>query len=456
MSTRLLPDSPNLRHLRNEAKALRRSVLNGATEALALVRQYLPHLEGRSDQKVAAEGLSLQKVQHVLAQSYGFDDWSELVDKAEPRFVDLTLADLARLAHTDAQLVLREADRRDVVRSLSGVDPTLSDSILQHLSPRLQAWVRDDWEMEQGTITAEMIADSSRRVCEMMRGLAADGAITWPPAEAAAPSPEPTMDPSILEVAGRRVEELDTDAIVQILRALADWVAQNGWGTCEEFAAAARGFLGEGVRLAIDGTEPELVQDILETQEIPRMHRLRTTYALMIEAVMCIICDDNPRIVAYKLEVIYRDSGIASDAMDLPVQVIKSATTEALRSTLDTSRWMDLPYDEMKDFFVRSSILARREGIRAIAALAEHADDALLRLALGLLRDVKSGDLLPDQWLDRVERAVPPIIEDMSHRHRMVIDGLYAVQTGQPAEKVEEAIRGVLSVPMKEIRGARW
>lgn len=256
-------------------------------------------------------------------------------------------------------------------------------------------------------------------------------------------------------MAGRRVEELDEDAIVQILRALADWVAQNGWVTCEEFATAAKGFLGEGVRLAIDGTEPALVRDILETQQIPRMHRLRTTYALMIEAVMCIICGDNPHIVAYKLEVIYRDFRVPSEAMD-PVQLIESATTEALRVTLDTSRWMDLPYDEMQDFFVRASILARREGISSIAALAEHADDPLLRLALGLLKDVESGDLLPDPWLDRVEAAVPPIIEDVSHRHRMVIDGLHAIQTRQPAEKVEEAIRGVLPVPMKEIRGARW
>jgi len=118
---------------------------------------------------------------------------------------------------------------------------------------------------------------------------------------------------------------------------------------------------------------------------------------------------------------------------------------------------MDLLYDEMKDFFVRASIFSRGEKVSVpIAALAEHADDPLLRLALGLLKDVESGDLLPDPWLERVEAAVPPIIEYVSHRHRMVIDGLQAIQTRQPAEKVEEAIRGVLPVPMKEIRGARW
>lgn len=126
MSARPLPDSPNLRHLRNEAKALRRSALSGAPEALELVREYLPHLEGRSDQQVAAAGLSLQKVQHVLAQSYGFDDWSELVDEVEPRLADLTLVDLSRLARRDAQLVIREADRRDVVRPFQAWSPLSS------------------------------------------------------------------------------------------------------------------------------------------------------------------------------------------------------------------------------------------------------------------------------------------------------------------------------------------
>ena len=81
MSVRPLPDHPSLRHLRNEAKTLRRFVLDVDADAIALMREHLPKLEGQSDQQIASLGLSLQKIQHALARSYGFEGWSELVDR---------------------------------------------------------------------------------------------------------------------------------------------------------------------------------------------------------------------------------------------------------------------------------------------------------------------------------------------------------------------------------------
>lgn len=96
MPARQLPEHPSLRHVRNEAKTLRRTLREGDNEALALVRTHVRRLQNLSDDEVAV-GITLQEIQHALACDYGFSEWTSLVNAVEPHLTQIGLLDLMQL-----------------------------------------------------------------------------------------------------------------------------------------------------------------------------------------------------------------------------------------------------------------------------------------------------------------------------------------------------------------------
>ena len=70
------PREPNLEHLRNQAKVLRRRVLAGDSAALEQVREFHPRLAGADARAVAA--VTLADAQLVIARQYGFGSWPKL------------------------------------------------------------------------------------------------------------------------------------------------------------------------------------------------------------------------------------------------------------------------------------------------------------------------------------------------------------------------------------------
>ena len=71
MIERLLPDTPSLEHLRNQAKALLAAYRTGDAQAAADFAQYHP-------QPVDADAAQLTDAQLVLARSYGQLSWRSL------------------------------------------------------------------------------------------------------------------------------------------------------------------------------------------------------------------------------------------------------------------------------------------------------------------------------------------------------------------------------------------
>ena len=110
MSARQLPPTPSLRHLKNEAKTLHRSIRQGDREAASLARTHLRRLADLADEEVGDARVTLQETQHVLARDYGFAEWSELVDAIEPGAQGDEFEAIADLPPRDAEVVLRKAD----------------------------------------------------------------------------------------------------------------------------------------------------------------------------------------------------------------------------------------------------------------------------------------------------------------------------------------------------------
>lgn len=73
-----LPASPDLSHLKNQAKQLLKSARAGEAEALRHFIERLPSARGIDPASLAGHELALHDAQSVVARDYGFRSWSEL------------------------------------------------------------------------------------------------------------------------------------------------------------------------------------------------------------------------------------------------------------------------------------------------------------------------------------------------------------------------------------------
>ena len=85
MSTSVLPPNPNLEHLKKQAKDLLRAYQSGDLQVYERLQEYLPRFARQSDQGIPAGNISLHDAQHVVAMSYGFENWSALREAVAQR-----------------------------------------------------------------------------------------------------------------------------------------------------------------------------------------------------------------------------------------------------------------------------------------------------------------------------------------------------------------------------------
>ena len=81
----VLPDRPNLDHLRKQAKALLALYRARDGAAIARFRESLPAASGKDDQAIAALDLRLHDAQSCIAREHGFASWTELKRFVEAR-----------------------------------------------------------------------------------------------------------------------------------------------------------------------------------------------------------------------------------------------------------------------------------------------------------------------------------------------------------------------------------
>jgi hypothetical protein len=78
MSSRPLPERPNLAHLKHQAKDLLKSHRSADANTLARIRQSLPRCQGDALDAIARSPFQLSDALFMIAREYGFSDWPAL------------------------------------------------------------------------------------------------------------------------------------------------------------------------------------------------------------------------------------------------------------------------------------------------------------------------------------------------------------------------------------------
>jgi ankyrin repeat protein len=122
MSSRSLPEHPDLDQLKLQARELQREHRRGSQSAAARVLGHHPRFQGRTPADVLQAPLGLADAQLVIAREYGFGQWAELKRQAE------LAAHWARMKpHPRFEEAVAALDRGDLpaLRAMVAADPSL-------------------------------------------------------------------------------------------------------------------------------------------------------------------------------------------------------------------------------------------------------------------------------------------------------------------------------------------
>ena len=199
-------------------------------------------------------------------------------------------------------------------------------------------------------------------------------------------------------------------------------------------------FLREALQLVVDGTEPALLRNILETRLTRAiLPQQKTRCAMVIEAIMAIQSGDNPGIIRHKLGAIYlaQSDAVLRDDRSTP------PTAEELAERLRRESLAQMSFDQIADLLTDLGFLARNESINAFGILPEglegRHDMASELLRCGL--DIMLAGTHPDQVMKALETQVERRLAGLEKAHRMVIEGVMGTQAGRKPEEIAEMVR---------------
>ena len=436
-----LPPRPSLEQLKKQAKDLRKAHQSGDADAIGCIREHLPRLAQASDDEIRAAEIVLQEAQHVVACEYGFKNWTWLQAVVE-RDLDV----LARLTDREIQTLLLKTDQKDLVVSLKGASDEVKEKLVGNMSERVRTFITEEMEF-LGPIPHTEIEEAQRRAMAQAAQLAAEGQVDWPNGrgpmfpQRETSDQRPGYSSRLLELVGKPLEVLGLDEVVELWAELAEQARREGMLSLEGLdQQVVDPFVREAMRLAVDGTQPDLIQDILETRSQKVMLPQQETQGRMvIEALMAIQSGDNPRIIRHKMSTFYQAVRSGEDGGSGKVTV--EQLQGRLRESLGGTPLARMEFDQIAELFTDLGALARRAGIAALGPLVEIVDGPLCKRGLQMAVD----GVHPDEVMGALEGQLDEELRQARARQRMVIAGIGALQMGMRPVEVEEKVRQAAS-----------
>ncbi len=384
-------------------------------------------LDATPEEAPAAQQAILDRIRQVAAEK-GF---------AWPPVPGLTsFVDLARLTDRDIQELLREVSQKDLCRALIGAPESVRGLCLGNLSRRVRTLVLEDGERLAANLPAHEPEASRQRVLEWAEVLGRDARIAWPPSPDRPLWSGPLVDSSApVGVPGprRSFDELDVDDLVRILRELATLPRQDWVSSVEGVVAYPEGPLGEGVRLAADGIEAELVENLLRTraQTVVRNQRQRLT--MMQQGMAALQAGTNPRLLFREMQAHYLDPDVWEPAKRSKEDI----TGAALRDWIERG-WLTIrkPAD-IAELFLHLGSVARNEGRQALAVVAPAIELPLLRDALEVFAGAGS---TPDALQQHMTTMIETDVAVLAGRLSANLAGILGIVAGNSAEQVTAAM----------------
>jgi len=220
-------------------------------------------------------------------------------------------ADIAGLTDVGVQMILRNVDTKDLAIALKGAKKQIRDRIFSNVSRRVGTMLRE--EMVYTRVDKVEVEKRQSLIAETLGRLVGEEKIDVPsasPRSSRRPKPLPkrylAMKRSAKRLANRPLFQLSYEELDELFVGLATVARREGILELEGMMQGSSDpFFTAGIRLAVDGTEPELIYSVLSTWMTSLLHEQGVKYRKVLEGIVSAQSGDNPRIVEHKLSVIY-------------------------------------------------------------------------------------------------------------------------------------------------------
>ncbi len=181
------------------------------------------------------------------------------------------------------QTWLREIEEIDLMLVMPHLPKAISHIIMENLSSRLRKTVNESYE-EYKAVPEKVVARAKDRILELANELIEIGELNEPGEEDgnSYDMPRNTSLPN-------RLETGSTTNLVESLSILGKYAQERGILSLEEALGKINDpFLQEGLQLIIDGTDPDLVEEILRNRLEAITYHRELLYNLIIEGILSI------------------------------------------------------------------------------------------------------------------------------------------------------------------------
>jgi flagellar motor component MotA len=401
------------------------------------VQQDLPE-----EERLDARHVILTKATELAGQ--GRISWSDdaAVTKMERAIERVDFDLLAGLEDRGAQTLLREVDQKDLVAALVGADAPVRERFLGNMSARVRGFLQS--EMELSKAEPDYIEAVRQRILVQTGMLAAQGILQWPSGNGEVPAlqgPQYEVPENLTALIARPLDQLTANDLADLWLGIANQARKEGILSLQATEEqTADPFLREALQLAVDGTEPDLLRDILETRLVRAiLPQQETRCRMIIEAMMAIQSGDNPGIIRHKMCTFYLSDVMLSDDRS------SEPTVDALAERLRRESVTQMSFDQITDLLTDLGLLGRNESINAFKTLPE-ALEGKRDMASEMLRrglEMMLAGTEADQVMNTLETKVQTRLAGVEKAHRMVIEGVMGTQTGKKPEEIAEAVRRV-------------
>ena len=225
--------------------------------------------------------------------------------------------------------------------------------------------------------------------------------------------------------------DMSFEEITETIVGIANVARYQGVLEMESLAdTASDDVLRAAMRLVIDGTEPEFIQDFLGTRIEFFMQHVDTLHRMMLEGIMAIQSGDNPRIVCRKVKVFYV-------APYSERETYEHVSVEHLKTRFQKLSVWDARFEDVAEAITDMSIVATQESKQALEHVVPFVNDPFFAQGLRLMID----DTEPKVILDLLDTRLKYWMKLLEVKCQMVMEGMLMTQAGNNPRIIEQKVR---------------
>lgn len=341
-----------------------------------------------------------------------------------------SIADITRISDPSIQAVLKEVEHTTLEMALKKASETVQDAFFRNMSIRAADIVRDNMD-RLGSVKQADVAKARKHIVTVMNALCAttDVAPQAAPASPKKHSYRPNVEKARKKAAAFDLLTTPVEEIIHFMCDLADIAKRDGILTLEYCCDGLDAYPLMGFQLAVDGTDPRLVDDLLTNRKKTLLAEARRCVDIIRTAVLGISAGDNPRIIEEKCGV------FTPKPVNIPAvegEGVRAALDEALRRRPPVFR----SGEQVIEIFVYLAHLARRQGILALESVLGQLDP-LSRI--GMTEVVDGTD--PYMIAHLLDSVSARLLADLELRLDLVRISVIGIQKGDAPDLIRKRCR---------------